>query len=82
MIEGLIPNGGGSLVCCNCITSALGAFIGGKGGPGIRRGTYTVDDIQEATSKAILGDRVLEARLFSEPLQVADLRSRTQGFLR
>ena len=84
MIEGLIPNGGGSLVCCNYMTSALGAFIGGNGGrgAGIRRGIHTIDDIQEATSKAILGERVLEARLLPESLQVADPRSRTQGFLR
>ena len=83
MIEGLIPNGGGSLVCCNCMTSAAsGIVIGGKKGAGIRRAIHTVDDIQEAASKAILGKRVLEARLLPESLQVANPRSRTQGFLR
>lgn len=65
------------------MTSALGAFIGGKGGDaGIRSGIHTIDDIQEATSKAVLGERVLEARLLPESLQVADPRSRTKGFLR
>ena len=43
-------------------------------GPGIRRGIHTVDDIQEATSKAILGGGMLEAGLLPESLQIADPR--------
>lgn len=57
--------------------SALGAVMGVIQGLKIKRSRHTVDDIQETTSKSILGERILEARLLPESLQVSDPRAGT-----